>query len=67
MPASLKRDRRHCSTREVEGVRNLLRRKGVKDHVVAEQLSLSRTHVNRMLNLRDPMQLRYKRAMERMI
>lgn len=54
--------RRHCTPAEVDSIRNRLRRAGVADGSIANELGVSRTQWNQMLNGHQPMRLVYKFA-----
>ncbi len=52
----------HLPKHEVESIRDRVRREGISDGQLADILGVSRTHMNQMLNNRQPMRLVYRYA-----
>ena len=55
-------ERRHCTHEEVDAIRNRLRRDEITDGAIAEELGVSRTQWNQMLNHAQPMRRVYSFA-----
>ena len=53
---------RHCSVREVNAIRDRLRKEGITDGAVSDALGCSRTQWNQMLNGHQPMRRVYRYA-----